>query len=245
MKPDPWSEPVPPAKGDVIVSVQAKGQPPSLVWGPIIGDIVHGFRSALDQLAWGLSVAFQTNPPPADPIPGDDPWRKVWFPVCLRESVWVNGAVPQQLNFIDPTLLAALKQLQPFATGQNAPHREPLAVLQELWNIDKHRHLHLVNVTVELGEVITRNPLPGEPRVVLEIVSKRAPGPVVGRTEIGRVRVNPWPGTILPRMLPMMHMYPHAAIDVAFDQGAPAYGGRVLHTLREIGKTVETIIGAC
>jgi hypothetical protein len=65
MKPDRYGGGLPPIP-EVDIWVEATKEPPSLTWGPIIGDIVHGFRSALDQLVWGLSVQCQgpTNPHP-------------------------------------------------------------------------------------------------------------------------------------------------------------------------------------
>lgn len=251
MHPDFWTEPMPPANGDVIIWAEATEPPPSILWGPIIGDIVHGFRSALDQLAWGLSVEQQApTPPPSDPIPRDNPWRNIRFPICQSCDAWKSG-VKNQLWAIDPALVAKLKPLQPFVTGKNAPDREPLAVLQELWNIDKHRHLHLVNATVELHDVLTVNPFEGmaDPDDLLanlefEVVSKRAPGPLVNRTEIGRARLIRKPGGLIAMSLPQMHMNPRVAVDVAFDQWYPAYGGRVLHTLGQIGEAVEAILAA-
>jgi hypothetical protein len=41
-----------------------------------------------------------------------------------------------------------------------------------------------------------------------------------------------------------MHMNPRLFIDVAFDQGYPAYGDRVLHTLSQISQTVGAIVSA-
>ena len=253
-QPDFWTEPSPPANGDVVIWAEASKEPPSRIWGPIIGDIVHGFRSALDQLIWGLSVSYQATRgigPPPDPIPRGDPWRDVWFPVCTSDNAWNDRAVPNQLRFIEPSLIAQLKPLQPFMTGRDAPDREPLAVLQELWNIDKHRHLHLVNATVELHDVLTVNPFEGanDPDGLMaslefEVVSKRGPGPLIDRTEIGRARLVRKPGGILGMTLPQMHMNPRVAIDVAFDQGYPAYGGRVLQTLSQIAEMVEAILAA-
>jgi len=251
-QPDFWSETWPPAKGDVIIWAEAVADPPSVLWGPIIGDIVHGFRSALDQLIWGLSVdhQFPGNIPPSGRIPWGNPWRDVWFPVCNSCDAWKNAA-KTQLRYVDPTLAAKLKPLQPFVTGQNAPEREPLAVLQELWNIDKHRHLHLVNATVELHDVLSVDPFPDIPNTTgvdlmlnFEIVSRRAPGPLVGRAEVGRARHIRKPGGLLAVSHPQMHMDPRLLVDVAFDQGYPAYGGRVLHTLRQIGETVSAILAA-
>jgi hypothetical protein len=231
----------------VVISAEATEDPPSLEWAPIIGDIVHGLRSALDQVAWGLSVDHQAtlgNSPPPDPIPRRDPWRSVSFPICLSRSDWPSQW-RNKLWAADPALMAVFERLQPFYAGKNTPDREPLAVLDELWNIDKHRHLHLVNATIVLRDVLSVKPFPGLPDLDFEVISKRAPGPLVGPTEIGRARPIDRPGVQTPRTnLPQMFMNPDLAVDVAFDQGAPAYGGSVLKTLRSLRKTTQNIVSA-
>lgn len=231
----------------VVIFAEATEDPPSLEWGPIIGDIAHGLRSALDQVAWGLSVDHQATLgklPPPDPIPRRDPWRSVSFPICLSRRDW-SSQWGNKLWGADPALMAVLERFQPFHAGKNAPDREPLAVLDELWNIDKHRHLHLVNATIELRDVFSVKPFPGMPDLAFEVISKRAPGPLVGPTEIGRARPIDRPGIQTPRTnAPQVFMNPDLAVDVAFDQGAPAYGGSVLKTLRSIRKTAQNIVSA-
>ena len=247
-QPAAWTEPPTRENAlEVIIFAEATEDPPSLKWGPIIGDIVHNLRSALDQIAWGLSVDYQAtlgSRPPPDPIPRDDPWRVISFPICTRATQWAS-AVRQKLWAVDPALLASLQGLQPYITGPQASDREPLAVLEELWNIDKHRHLHLVLATIELRDVLSVEPLPGMPRIDFEVISKRAPGPLVGPTEIGRATPIDRPGVKTPRTnAPQVFMNADLAVDVAFDQGAPAYGASILQTLRSLRKTVKAIIDA-
>ncbi|HXN39049.1 MAG TPA: hypothetical protein VN892_13500 [Solirubrobacteraceae bacterium] len=260
-----WSEPlVGGGSADVlIIFAAATEQPPSLLWGPVIGDIVHGLRSALDQVAWNLSVAYQATrgiTPPPDPIPPGDRWRDIAFPICRRSQGW-NSLWGSKMWAADPALRAAFERFQPYFSGKNPADREPLAVLDELWNIDKHRHLHLVNSTIELRDVISTKPFPGIPDIAFEVISKTAPGPLVGPTEIGRARMIRRPDGrltapiatgpdgemspgIIATSLPQVHMNPDLAVDVAFDQGPPAYGGSVLKTLRSIRKTVQNIVSA-
>lgn len=257
-----WSEPIGSNADDLIIFAQATEDPPSLKWGPLIGDIAHGLRSALDQVAWGLSVAHQAslgNTPPPDPIPPGNRWRDIAFPICRDARKW-RSIWGSKMWAADPALMAVLERFQPYFSGKNPADREPLAVLDELWNIDKHRHLHLVNSTIELRDVVSAKPFPGIPDIAFEVISKTAPGPLVGPTEIGRARMirrpdgrltAPMAGPdgemspgILATNLPQVHMNPDLAVDVAFDQGAPAYGGSVLKTLRSLRKTVQNIVSA-
>jgi hypothetical protein len=241
-------DPDPAHRFDVIVLAEARKEPPSLLWGPIIGDIVHGLRSALDQVAWGLSIDHQATigkSPRSYPIPSKSPWRDISFPICRDGKYW-DDVSNRKLWAVDSGVGASLKGFQPFNTGPQAPNREPLAVLEELWNIDKHRHLHLINATVELRKAVSVELFPGMPRIDFEVISQGPlGGPFVGPAEVGRARPIERPGVQTPRTnAPHMFMYPDLAVDVAFDQGAPAYGGSVLKTLRHLRKTVQDIVSA-
>ena len=241
-------DPDPAHRFDVVIFAEVRQEPPSLLWGPIIGDIIHGLRSALEQVAWGLSVEHQAtlgNTPPPYPIPRNSRWRDISFPICRDGRHWEDVS-NKKLWAIDPSIAASLKGFQPFNTGPQAPDREPLAVLEELWNIDKHRHLHLINATIELRKAVSIELFPGMPRVDFEVISQGPlGGPFVGPAEVGRARPVERPGVQTPRTnAPHMFMYPDLAVDVAFDQGAPAYGGSVLKTLRSLSKTVKTILAA-
>jgi hypothetical protein len=260
-----WSEPLDGTNGDtLIIFAEATEDPPSRLWGPVIGDIAHGLRSALDQVAWDLSVGYQAtlaSTPPTDPIPTGNRWRDISFPICRQSQDW-SSVWGRRMWATDPALKAIFERFQPYFGGKNPANREPLAVLDELWNIDKHRHLHLVNATVDLRDVFSVEPFPGMPNIAFEVVSKRALGPLVGPTEIGRARMvrrpdgrltapfatgpdgsESSPG-IIAVSLPQVHMNPDLAVDVAFDQGAPAYGRSVLKTLRRLRKTVQDIVSA-
>jgi hypothetical protein len=157
------------------------------------------------------------------------------------------------MGAIEPALVASLEVLQPYLTGQSAPEREPLAVLDELCNIDKHRHLHLVNMTIELGDVLPIGfaealgigATPGQPDVgTFEVVSKEPVRQLVGRAEIGRARHIQPVGSHFFSTLPQMNMNPRVALDVVFEQGPPAYGGSVFQLLSDISQTVENIVRA-
>jgi hypothetical protein len=263
-----WSEPIGSSPDEVIIFAQATEDPPSLKWGPLIGDIAHGLRSALDQVAWGLSVDYRASlgdQPPSYPIPTSSQWRDIAFPICRDPGRW-EAVWRKKMWAADPALKTVLEKFQPCFGGKNPTDREPLAVLDELWNIDKHRHLHLVNATIELRDVLSAEPFPGAPHIEFEVISKLAPGRLLGPAEIGRARIvrrpdgslsdmtvqvytspdssETTPMPIIATSLPQMHMNPDLAVDVAFDQGAPAYGGSVLKTLRSLRKAVQNVIVA-
>jgi len=121
-----------------------------------------------------------------------------------------------------------------FNYGQDAP-KKPLAVLDELWNIDKHRHLHLTLFFVGLHDVESKRP-----EIKFRILKKKPPGPFKGRAETGRVE--PVGGPYRNWVMAHVNMKPILTFDIAFKQGPPAHGGRVMETLSEIRDHVADIL---
>jgi hypothetical protein len=68
-------------KGSLHLSVR---KPPPPEWGPIIGEIVHDTRSALDHLAYALSIL---NKGPAPNRPNRQ-WREIAFPITTSPSAF-------------------------------------------------------------------------------------------------------------------------------------------------------------
>jgi hypothetical protein len=211
-------------------------------WGVVIGDIVHNLRSALDHMIWVLSLDASTPPPPPpDPIPNSSPWHSVAFPVIVNLADWTLSEM-KKIAGVRPDLRARIEALQPFNTGPSTPREEPLAVLHQLWQVDKHRHLHLTNCFVGVKDIVHRKPFPSAPDIAFQVTWKRDVGPFKDGAPIARAKPIPIPGGVIAVSLPMMHMEPHLAFDVAFDQGPPAYGGRVMESLERLYNTVSAIL---
>jgi hypothetical protein len=96
---------------------------PEVEWGIIIGDAVHCLRSALDQLVFGLCL--------------EPSKRRSAFPICRTERDWIIDA-PGQIWSLPSKYLAIVHGAQPYHRGDQAS-AHPLALLNELWNLDKHR----------------------------------------------------------------------------------------------------------
>lgn len=116
------------------VFLEVDSYPPDEVWGPIIGDVVHNLRSALDHLAWQLAL----------PIARSEHPRKIAFPIFLILPKRDDPAsskrakdLARMLCHLRPDCHAAIEAVQP---GVDAIH--PLWLLHALWNTDKHRTLH-------------------------------------------------------------------------------------------------------
>jgi hypothetical protein len=230
--------------GEVILYGEALREPPMEEWGTIIGDVVHNLRSALDHLIWQLTLANGHTPPAVIPLRRKDPdykWRRIGFPIYIfdprrrypsgRRIPW-RREPPDSLWGVRPALRTDIQRLQPFTHGKNAT-KEPLAILEEFWNTDKHRHLHLTNFMFGLGHVEV-----DRPEFKFKVLKKHAPGPFKGRTELGRLERAGPPYTSYPQVYVESHMM----FDVAFEQGPPAYGGRVRETLKRLHDTVAAIL---
>jgi hypothetical protein len=98
--------------------------------GILTGEILHNLRSALDYLA---KVLVRTH--------GGKPTPKTQFPLFTeppkaQKSIIIHGGISRQS-------LVLLDELQPY--NATDPPSQPLAVLQDLNNVDKHRTLLMVD----------------------------------------------------------------------------------------------------
>jgi hypothetical protein len=239
-----------PQTGQVIIYGEAFVEPLSEEWGTIIGDVVHNLRSTLDHLVWQLTLANGHMPPAVIPRKRSDldyRWRQIGFPIYSfdprkrypsgRRISW-RWQPPDGLWGVRPALRTEFQRLQPFYRRKK-PDRHPLAVLDELWNIDKHRHLHLPPFLVWLYGVRSVKPLSFAPEITLRLVKAYGPRPFKGRAEIGRVE------QVGPHRSPILKMYVETdiAYSVAFEKGPPAHGAGVIQTLEGLRDTVVKILG--
>jgi hypothetical protein len=97
--------------------------------GAVIGDIVHEIRAGLDNLVWQL-VKMGYDPNPAKP-------RLVEFPFYGSPTeFWADPRT--RMPGIPHPDRAILERYQPYQGGY-PPGKHPFAVLDDLWNEDKHR----------------------------------------------------------------------------------------------------------
>jgi hypothetical protein len=96
--------------------------------GVVIGDVVHNLRSALDHLAWQLAILAGNDPPPG----GTE------FAV-FRDSDLFESQGRNKIRGLADEDQAVVEENQPFNVRPDDPTIDPLWVLHELANIDKHR----------------------------------------------------------------------------------------------------------
>lgn len=115
-------------------------QPP-IEWGTIIGDVIANLRSALDHLAWQLGS-----------LSGVEPHPKTEFPIFKEPAEYADARAQQKIVSLSPTDRALIDGLQPYQRTNNVDD-DPLWMLHELSNVDKHRTLHSVSLVHEKGGV--------------------------------------------------------------------------------------------
>lgn len=112
---------------------------PAEEWGIILGDAVHCLRSALDQLMWGMCKPKERG-------------RRTQFPICLTEREWITDA-PAMYWGASAGFVKLLDRLQPYHRGDmNAAREHPLAILQALSNLDKHRTIPAITLVADETE---------------------------------------------------------------------------------------------
>jgi hypothetical protein len=120
--------------GATVVYAEPTGEPP-LKLALILGDVVQNLRACLDHLALALAERNYGGPLP------EEAQRDSQFPICDTPKQF-SRARKRDIPHIAKEAQAIIEKLQPYA--ENGGGRNPLAILNELSNHDKHRRLPLV-----------------------------------------------------------------------------------------------------
>lgn len=118
--PRPISEPNT-FESDLLLKIN--NQPPIDHWRLMIGDIVHNYRSALDVLIYQHA---------------NNPGSSTAFPIFVRESAFQNYQ-SKTLKGLSAEYFTLIEREQPYYKWKDSPSSDPLAILAELDNANKHR----------------------------------------------------------------------------------------------------------
>ena len=191
-----------------IVNDDIKPVPPRL--SAIVGDALFNFRSALDHLAWQLVIA-----------KGGKPTDRTAFPICINSNQW--GRAEERLKGMDDRAKTIIKFEQPCFTRHNY-HGRMFTLLELLCNIDKHRHLHLVQAATGGGFFDPPQPVKSDSEIFIH------DGIVESNTILAR----------FPRPYSDVNFFP--AFDISFGE-IPAQGELVYRTLYRFGFLLQHTIG--
>jgi hypothetical protein len=149
-----------PESGWHILRWQIEREPPYEELALIFGDMLSNLRTTLDYLVWQLVLAT-----------GREPGRHTGFPVARRPEDWPAQS-SAALAGLDQEWVEEIQALQPYHWDQ--PELHPLAVLDHVNNLNKHRFLppavltldrfdYLITVDVPVGERLESRDFVDEP----------------------------------------------------------------------------------
>jgi len=121
--------------GETSVFALQVRRPPPIELSVIVGEVAHQLRSAVEHIAFGLVLAA-----------GNAPTDRTVFPVLVKRpaSLRIEGGVTAEaLEIVD--------RVQPYTQLDAESH--PLHVLHRLWNVDKHRSLHLTALLLRESQI--------------------------------------------------------------------------------------------
>jgi hypothetical protein len=96
--------------------------------GILLGECVFNMRSALDNLVCALMRMKNSHAP----------CKGTQFPIIRAQQEWENRR-GVWLNGVEPAAQTFIRKLQPFNRRPDNPDHDPLSILNDLCNSDKHR----------------------------------------------------------------------------------------------------------
>jgi hypothetical protein len=209
--------------GNLCAKVLYRHAPPDLLL-MLIGDVLYNLRSALDHLAWSLAG-----------IRAD---RFTEFPIFIDESRFrptdnhgnpaSGGGLGKMHNMPIPAQ-NIIELLQPYKGVHGLPESEPLWLLHQLGNEDKHRTINLVAAEVNGRLDVSTGSHPAHGLTGSTGCLPREDG-----EEIYRIP--------LPANPSQVQDYSHFTFDVALDPKGSGRGISLLGGLRNMRKAVAEAI---
>jgi hypothetical protein len=165
--------------------------------GPIIGDVVSNLRSSLEHVVTELTITNVGHELEGTAFPVCTT-RQAWDQVSKKAGTFAPNTGRYKLRGVPYRALLLIRKNQPFRWKRY--QRNALWMLDELWNIDKHRGVHLTTTAPLSASVSFEHPdsvqilrrwfMQGRPQ------TRPKDGQIVGRTTYsagtleGDVRVN-------------------------------------------------------
>jgi len=152
---------------------QALREPPLERLALVFGDMISNLRTTLDYLVWQLVLAA-----------GLRPGRRTSFPVVRRAKDW-GVQSRTALRGVEERWVDEIESRQPFRRPER-PSVHPLAILDHVNNLNKHRFLPVALLSVEqLGLLINVESARGEVIESQDFLDR----PIIPDGELARFRV--------------------------------------------------------
>jgi hypothetical protein len=119
-------------------AILRRAEPLPAWWSLVVGDAVHNLRSSLDTLVYALTKKALGREPTTEEV------REVQYPI-VEELRSFPGEFGRRVRYLGKDEWAEIFWTQPFwftdPTLTDKPRLSVLAILRDLSNVDKHRHL--------------------------------------------------------------------------------------------------------
>jgi hypothetical protein len=207
-------------RGEYIVWVRLLREPSARL-GVLIGDCLHNLRSALDNLIYDLVISYHGTPPPFEFVEHSE--FPIFGPIPMKAK-----HLKKRIGGIDPRAQTIIKCLQPSLRGNNYAS-DPLWVLYELSNIDKHRLIHTPIVT---GDNIAID----APDSVIAIKGFEAGSSVKDGAEVARFSTKNF------KLGQEVNVKVHLTLGITFPESTVARGWRIIGTLRWIRRHIDNSV---
>jgi hypothetical protein len=210
-----------------------KKRPPLLRWGTIIGDAIQNLRSALDHIVY--TISYRSN---SSGFMNDETTE---FPICdnfdaLRGPHRRTWGPFHQIRGIPKDAQAIIEGLQPYHRGKESLQADPLWILREMSNIDKHRTIHPTGWTAHSIYLDITQLAPG---VRIHRLWSRPIGAIENNAILAEVEYSAPLATYAT-----MYMDKEFLFTIAFDQDTPLAGQQVQVALWNLAVYVEGVLNA-
>jgi hypothetical protein len=189
----------------MICTFTALGQPIPLRFSVLVSEIVHHLRSSLDHLIWALVVARHQAPN-----------FKVQFPICLAAEKFRSAVKGGIIKGVSGSAQAIIERVQPYqnTNWRDIASDDPLAILHDFNNTDKHKLLAVVvsaaHIPMKLHFLNTTRDETSITKIEPEEWSGRLLRAEPNGTEVLRIR--------FAKMHPKLHVDADFSYQVAFEQ---------------------------
>jgi hypothetical protein len=218
-------------------------RPPRDPTALLIGDFLHGVRSALDHLAYALAAAY-TIPLPQDvaeesefPIFGDEDRKGT---PGSGPTLFVKAAA-RKLRGVDPNACALIESIQPYQLGANFRDHN-LWLLYDLARVDRHRLLH---PTVAYFSGFGFNPAKSNARIGTGEIHSFA-GLLENRTEVARIvgiePLKPGDCVYMDVVIPLKLAFPVDSDSAAGKDVIETLGGIYNYVVTNVTTPLETFL---
>jgi hypothetical protein len=204
------------------IVVRSEAPDPPLMWGVIVGEIIHNLRSALDHTIWQLVLADKGIPDRNNqfPIFSRPPKKASDFAKCVRGVSHAAETV--------------IRGLQPY-TRPKRSELEPVEILSALSNVDKHQTLHPAAVVVSRINAGDVSFAPRGPHRVAEIRWDHSLGQPIRDAELWALRIEP------PETEVDMEVKLKIPVGIAFGDCHPVETGKLRNLVIEVGRIVDLL----